>query len=543
MRFTKQVSVVALAAGLGVAATGCGGSYSSSGGGSGTPASKASAASQLRVNMAVAPGTLDPASGCGINDLAVLGNLYTRLTQYGAKPGPGGSQEFDPGHIEPYAAKAWKVTNGGKTYSFTLRAGARFPSGKPVDAKAVKYSFERSLTMNGCGGYFLQDGLLAPPLIKAIETPSPQKVVFRLSQPDPNALQAWAQPAAAIVDRSLVDAHGGVKKNGVNQWMSSHSAGAGPFLLRSYEPNKSAVLVANPDFAAGGPPASKTITVNFVNSDPTLLLQAKSGDADVTLGLSKQSVKSLEGAAGVKVVTNDSPLSEQIGLPNTKPPFTNADFRKGLAAALPYQQIVDKAAFGYGRLFSGPLQPVFPEFDPQLGKPYAYDLAKAKQLIRQSGVKTPVSVEMAIQEGNSADEQIATIAQGEWRKLGVDVKLRKLPASQYITGLQAHKYQSYVRLDGPGVIDPGYYLGYDMKCKVGFNLSEVCIPQADKLLDQARRTTDETQRKRIYDRITRLWQAQVPKIQVYADKFTAVLSTRVKSYLYAHETDLRTWAK
>lgn len=532
MRLSSRACVTASVAAVGLSLSACGGS--SAGGGD---------SSALKVNIAVAPGTLDPASGCGVNDLTIIENLYTRLTQYGSKPGPDGTTQIDPSKLEPYAAKSVKVSDDGKTYTFRMRAGAKFPSGKPVDAQAVKYSFERTLKMNGCGGYFLQDGLLDPPLIKSIETPDASTVVFSLSQPDPNAVQAWAQPAASIVDPSVVGAHGGVKKDSVNQWMASHSAGAGPFLLESYEPNKAAILTANPDYAGPGKPASKTIRVNFVNSDPTLLLQAKSGDVDVTLGLSKQSAKSLAGASNVRVIANDTPLSAQIGLPNTKAPFRNKTFREALTYALPYEQIVEKAAFGYGRLFSGPMQPIFPEFDESIGAAPKYDSERAKQLVEQSGVKTPVTIQMVVQEGNSADQQIATIAQGEWRKLGVNVKIRNLPASEYITGLQEHKYQSYVRLDGPGVIDPGYYLGYDMKCKIPFNLSEICIPAADKLLDQARGETDEATRKQQYDEISRLWLAEFPKIQVYADKYVAVLSDRVKNYFYSHETDFRTWSK
>jgi peptide/nickel transport system substrate-binding protein len=547
MRLSNRARLAAVmaAAGLGVAA--CGGSYNGSNGSNGSGGTGGGSAqgsdSPLKVNIAVAPGTLDPASGCGNNDLAIIANLYSRLTQYGSKPGPDGTTQVDPGKIEPYAAESWDVSSDAKTYTFKLRAGMKFPSGKPVDAEAVKYSFERTLKMNGCGGYFLHDGLLDPPLISSIEAKDPTTVVFHLSQADPNALQAWAQPAASIVDPSVVEANGGVKKDSVNQYMASHAAGAGPFLLETYEPNKSALLTANPDYVGPDKPASKTIRINFINSDPTLLLQAKSGDADITIGLSKQSAKSLENADGVRVIANDTPMSEQIGLPNTKPPFNNKTFREALSYALPYQQIVDKAAFGYGRLFSGPLQPVFPEFNPTLGAPPKYDPAKAKQLVEQSGVKTPVTVQMVVQEGNSADQQIATIAQGEWRKLGVNVKIRNLPAAEYITGVQGHKYQSYVRLDGPGVIDPGYYLGYDMQCKIPFNLSEICIPAADKLAAQARNETDDAKRKQLYDEISKLWLADSPKIQVYADKHVAVLSDRVKAYFYSHEPDFRTWSK
>jgi peptide/nickel transport system substrate-binding protein len=540
VRLSNRAVMVAAAAAAGMVVAACGGSYND---GTGSPSDKGASDSPLKVNMAVSPGTLDPASGCGANDLALIGSLYTRLTQYGSKPGPDGTTEVDPGKIEPYAAESWTIADDGKTYTFKLRAGAKFPSGKPVDAEAVKYSFERALKMNGCGGYFLHDGLLDPPLISSIKAMDATTVVFNLSQPDPNALQAWAQPAASIVDSSVVEANGGVKKDSVNQYMASHAAGAGPYLLESYEPNKSAVLTANPDFAAEPKPASKTIRINFINSDPTLLLQAKSGDADITLGLSKQSAKSLEGNSGTRVIANDTPLSVQIGLPNDKAPFKDVKVRQALALALPYDDIVKNVALGYGRLFSGPLSPVFPEYDESIGGPPQQDAAKAAQLIKESGLKTPVDVEMVVQDGNNADKQIATIAQGEWRKLGVRLKITTLPAAEYITGIQEHKYQSYIRLDGPGVIDPGYFLGYDMLCDIGFNLSEICIPEADKLAARARSESDPAKRKALYQDISRLWLAAWPKIQVYADKNVTVLSDRVKAYFYSHETDFRTWSK
>lgn len=520
---------------------GCGGSYDSSDSDDGSPASRSEEGdSTLRVNFAVAPATLDPAGGCGVSDLALIGNVYARLTKYGSKPGPENTTEFDPDTIETDVAESMDVSDDGRTYTFKLPAGLTFPSGEPVDSEAVKYSLERTLTVNGCGGYFVIDGI--PGLIEKIQTPDPQTVVFKLSQADPNFPEALAQPASGIVDASVVAKNGGVKKNTVSQWMASHVAGYGPFLLDEYEPNRRAVLKANPEWK-GEPPASDTIEISYVNADPTLLLQARSGDVDVTLGLSKQSVNSLEGRDGIKIVANESPLSEQIGLPNGKKPFDNRQFREALTYAIPYQEIVDKVAFGYGTLFYGPLQPVMTEYDEELSQPRTYDIEKAEQLIAQSGVKTPVDVQMVIQEGNTAEEQIATIAQGEWRKLGVEVKIRKLPAAEYITGLQEHKYQSYVRLDGPGVIDAGYYLGYDMVCDVGFNLSEICIPEADKLHARARRETDDAKRQELYDEITRLWVAESPKIHVYADRNVAVLSDSVRQYHYAHETDMRKWSK
>ena len=101
----------------------------------------------------------------------------------------------------------------------------------------------------------------------------------------------------------------------------------------------------------------------------------------------------------------------------------------------------------------------------------------------------------------------------------------------------------HVRLDGPGVIDPGYFLGYDMACGIGFNLSAICIPQADKLLKQAQVETNDAKRTQLYQQISKLWLADAPKIQVYADEQVTVLSKPVKSYYYSDEIDMRTWGK
>jgi peptide/nickel transport system substrate-binding protein len=505
-------------------------------------AARQASSQPLVIDMPVGPATLDPAEECGFSDLTVSMNVYARLTRYGSKPGPNGTTQVDPGHIVPYLAKSWNISTSGLVYTFHLRSGVKFSDGQPLDAAAVKYSFERSITMGGCGGYFIYDGIYTPPLIKSITTPDPLTVVITLSQPDANVLQDWAQPAASIVEEKLISAHGGVQKGKVNPWMAGNiTPGGGPYLLTSYEPNKQAVFTANPGFFAQ--PASSKVIVNFVASDPTLLLQAKNGTADVTLGISKQSAHSLASDSSLKVIANNTSIAEQIGLPNDKPPFNNEKFREALSYAVPYQQILSNVIFGYGTLYYGAYPPAMPEFRANLSPPRAYDLNKAKQLIAASGVATPVTVSMNIQAGNPIDQQIATIVQGVWKTLGVNVNIQTLSASDYINSLEQHKAQSYVRLDGPGVIEAGYFLGYDLKCGIGFNLSAICIPKADKLLAIGRRTVNKAKRQAIWNQINALWIADAPKIPVYGDKAVTVLNKRVKAYFYSHEIDFTSWSK
>ncbi len=505
-------------------------------------APNSAASSALVIDMPVGPATLDPAEECGLTDTTITTAVYATLTQYGSKPGPDGTTQFDPAHIVPYLAKSWKITGHGRVYTFNLRPGMRFSDGTPIDSHAVKYSLERSVTMGGCGGYFIYDGIYTPPLIKSITTPNRTTVVITLSRPDANALQDWAQPAASVVNPKVVNAHGGVHKGKINTWMAGHvTPGGGPYLLQSYEANKQAVLVANPHFYKQ--PASKKVIINFISSDPTLLLQARNGAADVTLGLSKQSAHSLVGNRNVKVIADETSTFEQIGMPNNMPPFTNRTFRKALTYAVPYQQILHKVIYGYGSLFFGAIPPGMPGYSASIEKPRAFNLTKAKQLIQQSGIKTPVNITMDIQAGNPIDEQIATIVQGVWSQLGVHVTVNKLSASDYTNALEGHKAQSYIRLDGPGVIDPGYFLGYDMKCGISFNLSDVCIPEADKLLAEARRKQSRAAQAPYWKKINKLWIADAPKIPVYADKAVSIVNKRVKHYFYSEETNFTTWSK
>ena len=322
---------------------------------------------------------------------------------------------------------------------------------------------------------------------------------------------------------------------------SNITPGAGPYLLESYEPNKQAVFTANPSFF--DKPASSKVIVNFISSDPTLVLQAKNGTADVTIGLSKQSAHSLASDSELKVVANNTSISEQIGLPNDKPPFNNEKFREALSYAVPYQQILSNVIFGYGTLYYGAYPPAMPEFRASLSPPRAYDLNKAKKLIAASGVSTPVTVSMDIQAGNPIDQQIATIVQGVWSQLGVNVQINRAVGQRLHQHAREHKSQSYVRLDGPGVIEAGYFLGYDLKCGIGFNLSAICIPKADKLLGNGRKTINKAKRQAIWNQINALWIADSPKIPVYGDKAVTVLNKRVKAYFYSHELDFTSWSK
>jgi peptide/nickel transport system substrate-binding protein len=502
------------------------------------PAS-ARASSPIIMNVAGTPATIDPASACGFSDMPLIMNTYVRLVRYGTKEGPGVTTQFDASKIAPELATSWTVSKNGRVYTFKLRTGFKFPSGRPVDAKAVKYSFDRVIKMNQCGLYFLYDGIYTPTLIKSVSAPNPTTVVIRLNTPDANALQDWAQAAGSIVDASVVAAHGGVQKNKANTWMAGHVAGAGPYILKEYSPNTRAVLDPNPAYNLPTRPTQEVI-MNYISSDSTLLLQARTGRADITLAISKESAASLRGNSCCRVYGFETANSEQVYLSwKQGSPTANVKFRAALTYAIPYSQVLTTVAKGFGKLFYGPFPPSMPEYNAALAKPRLQNLALAKQLVQQSGVQTPVTLQLITRSDLPVAQQIATVLQGAWQQIGVNVQVQPLSSAQFENVLEKAQFQAAVQLDGPGVIEGGYYLRYDMKCGNPYNTSGMCMPAADALLAKAQRTESWPARKQLWNKLTKIWVSNSPKIKVYEDESVVVLGKRVKSYFYSHLGELR----
>ena len=494
------------------------------------------------VNTSRAPPTLDPVNVCDITDHGFIASLYVALLAYedkrieGAPAGIAATQE-DTTKFKGDLAESWNVSDDGTKLTFKLTPGVKFPSGRAVDAAAVAASLTRAWKSGKCGTYFFEAAQYGN--TQSIEAVDDLTVVITLARAEPLVMHALTQPNLAIVDTKLVEEMGG------DEWLASHVAGFGPYLLEDYQPGLRAKFVRNPTYF-GEPALEPEVIVNFISDNATLLLQARNRNAHVTLGLQKSSVASLADEQGLEVIAVKSSRWQLIGLPHEIAPFDNVKFREALTYAVPYQQILDKVAFGYAEIYYGPFPPAFPSYDAELGKPRTFDLDKARALIAESGVTLPVATDMVIREGEFAHDQIATIVQSTWRELGVNVTIQKLPASGYQEAIYTETKQStLIRIDGPSVTDPGWLFDYDLRCASFFNTSDYCNPEAEALLDEAHPLLDESKRQVYWNKIAKLWVADSPRIPVYADIYTAIVSDDVKVWHYQQDGpfDLHRWSR
>jgi peptide/nickel transport system substrate-binding protein len=506
------------------------------------PLAAAAQDSPMVVNYSLPPPTLDPAFDCDITDLGFISTLYPTLLRHPQVPLEGAPEGItvtheDAGALEGYVAESWTTSDDGKTLTFKIRDGIKFSTGRPMDAAAVAASLNRALASGACGTYFTEAAQFGN--TESITAGEGNTVVIKLKKAEPLVLYALTVPATGIVDVAEAEANGG------DEWLASHVAGGGPYTLAEYQPGVRAVFKANPTFF-GTAPREPEVVVNFITDNATLLLQARNGQADVTLGLSKTAVASLVDDPSVAVIQVPTARWQIISFPTKQPPFDNVKLRQALTYAVPYEAILKNVAQGFGQLYFGPFPPAFPAYNPEYGAPREFDLDKAKALIAESGVQTPIPLEMVIREGQNDVEQIATIVQAAWSQIGVNVTIRKLPASGHQQAVTAPvKTASIIRFDGPSVADPAWLLDYDMRANSVYNMSNYDNPEAEKLLDEAHPLSDPAARQAIWDKIAAMWIEDAPRVPVYADVYTAVAGKNLKYWSYSQNGpfDLDQWGR
>jgi peptide/nickel transport system substrate-binding protein len=554
-----------LIAALGIAAAlllaACGSSDSSSSSNASSSSGSLSTAKSdpnatMVVNVATPVSTLDPAFTFANQEVGLDGALYSTLTQVSYVPGPiEGTMEQDLSitAVEPYLAESWKYSNGNRTLTFKLRPGMKFPSGNPLDAEAVKWSLERTIKAEGGGYSVLEETDFTPPLIEKISAPDPTTVVIDYKRPAPNQLQVLSTPTAgAIYDPEIVEKNGGQKPGTPNEYLGSNSAGYGPYLLKSYQPNREIVLEANPDFFQ--PPKTKNVIIKFVPDNETLLLNAQSGQADVTLGLSGQAAKSLEGNGCCTVAAFKSRQAQTLNFPiNQNPPFKsdtmpffkNKKFRQALSWAFPYEAVLEKIGYGYGELYNGEWMPAFSWYDPEVGAPRETDIEKAKELLEESGVETPVNFTIWVSQGAIVEKEIATAAAGAWEELGVNAKVQTTSSANFLEIVYETHTGASVFLDGPQVVAPDYYWAYDLQCPPNneFNDTDVCVKKSDAAMKKVPFTTEEPQLQELLNEADEGWIEEAPRIWVYNQQVVAVLGKDITGYYSSDLPEVRWWSK
>jgi peptide/nickel transport system substrate-binding protein len=414
---------------------GCGGGGNKSSSGSSGGSNEGKTYPLLRV-VWDAPDYMDPALYYTVAAYQLTNYVWEGLVGYKHENGPGGAT------LVPYLAESMPtISADGKNYKFTLRDGLKYSNGNAVKASDFRCTIERDFKMDSPGVGFYSDitGVSGSSgyaetkkgHISGITTNDANRTVeIKLDSPRGDFLYILAMEFSHFVPCGTPASD-----------QSTHPIPAtGPYMVQSYRPNRSITMVRNPNYndqiptmPTGNPDKVEATII----TDPVAAYQRViSGQADYdyqpvpTDRLPEAQSKYKEQ---LRIYTNANTYYYAIN--NRIPPFNNIQARKAAQMAIDPQAIISGIYGGLGRPTENFLPPGYPQYKKI--DAWSFDLAKAKQLVQQSGTAGQTVDVYGPNEdpSKSTTEYLAN----QLTKIGYKTKLHLLEHSVYFQTIGAQK--------------------------------------------------------------------------------------------------------
>lgn len=373
---------------------------------------------------------------------------YSRqLVTNATEPGEAGA-----GVVPDLATSTAKVTDDGKTYTYTLRDGITWEDGKPITSKDIKYGIERVWAQDVLSGgpTYLKEvldpkGEYQGPYkdkskdklgLKAIETPDDKTIVFKLPKANSDFEEMLALTSASPVrqDKDTKSKYG------------LHPFSSGPYKFESYSPGKDLTLVRNTEWKQESDPVRKAypdkITIKFFTNANELDARLIAGDYDLDLAQTGLSPQGRTTALQEHKGNLDNPVSGYIRyavFPQSVKPFDNIHCRKAVLYGADHVslQTARGGPVAGGEIGTNMLPPSVPGAEGQKYDPYEMagankkgNIAKAKEELKACGKPNGFKTTIAVRNNKPVEVATAESLQASLKKVGITVDIDQYDGSQ-----------------------------------------------------------------------------------------------------------------
>ena len=260
-------------------------------------------------------------------------------------------------------------------------------------------------------------------------------------------------------------------------YLHKYTIDTGPYYIAEYKQDSYIVLKYNPyywnatlwkqkPYGVDGKPVHETV-IYLINNDPVSRIELLKKGVGDTAVIPLDRLKDVEGhqypGTEFKIIVERGalePVIVFIVLNAAKEPFNNKLVRKALMYAIPFQQIRDVVYAGQLERLYGVIPAEFPGHNDKIVEHYTFSLAKARMLIKQSGIDpSKYTIEIWYNQGNTQREKIATLLQQTWGQLGFKVTVRPLSWPTLLGKTEKGDFQVYIIGWAPDYLDPDNYAG------------------------------------------------------------------------------------
>lgn len=472
--------------------------------------------------------TLDPAENNARGVSELISNMYDNLVQLSPD---------DLQTLRPMLATDWNVSADGKLITLTMRTDAYFQSGNPVTAQDAAWSIQRLVKMGQVGSSDMAlwgfnsanvDKLVRAKDASTLELELPVEVSPAL------VLYSLAGASTGIIDMKATMSH---EANGDfgSGWLTSTSAGSGPFSISQWRPNDIAIFEANKKYW-GGAPAMARVVARHIPESGNLRLQLQAGDVDVGQYMASGDLEAL-GRDKSFVVDNVPGLGFYYIALNTKDPDLQKPLvRQAFQHAFDWKAIADNIM----RYNGFPWQSMMPK--GMAGAPsdatsrYEYDPAKAKALLAEAGY--PNGLTKTLNPSGSNTLPFAEALQGSAKAAGLNLNL--VPG-EYTSAFRERKFEVLLGTTGARLPDPfavATQYAYNPDNRNEARLASyylwrtgMQVPELNSLVDQSMKERDATKRSEIFKKIDAKYQEMSPPLVIFFQRTDPyVIRKNVKGY-------------
>lgn len=426
-------------------------------------------------------------------------------------------------------ATSFETSPDQTAYTFKL-ADAKWHDGKPFTAKDVKFTIE--LAKNEKSGSVFAARLGT---VTAVETPDDRTVVVRLSAPTASMLDTLTK-VMMLPEHALSEIP--VDRMAKNAWWSTTPIGTGPFKFSRYVADQYVELAANPDFRGGAPAAERLVNRYF--KDPTAAIAALRAREIQFTYVEANDVSTLSRDSGFRVIEGDSMVVNYFGFNQDTKLWKDVRVRKAFMHAINRDAII-KSLYG-GAAKAANCVYVGDHLVPGGIDTYAYDPAKAKQLLAEAGwpgINGAKPITVLTYYTSPLVANVLAAMQAMLAQVGINIVPRAVDTPTY----NSIVYKQGGNPDDFPVVFAGLQVGPDPSNvniglnekqipPAGANIMRVRMPEVTAALDAALGETDNAKRAQRFQDVCKATNAQLPWAPMWVASRYGVASTALRNFVW-----------
>jgi dipeptide transport system substrate-binding protein len=437
--------------------------------------------------------------------------------------------EFEIGttNIVPALAESWTISPDGKTYTFKLRKGVKFHSNanfKPsrdFNADDVVFSWNRmaddnnpfhKLTAGQTFSYY--DDMGMKNIVDSVQKVDDYTVRFNLKRPEAPFLADMAMDFASILSAEYFDA---MMKKGTPNSADVYPIGTGPWEFITYQKDATIRYKAF-DKYWGGRPKVDTLVYSITRDATARYAKLKTGECQVMAFPKPADLAEMEKDPQITVQKKEGLNVGYIAFNVEKKPFDDKRVRQALNMAVDKAAILKAVYLGSGQVAKNPIPPILWSYNNAV-KDYAYDPAKAKELLAQAGFPNGFELELwylpVTRPYNPDGKRMGEMIQADWEKIGVKTKLITYEWAEYRKRAKSGEHQVVMFGWSGDNGDPDNFFVPLLGCeavKGGGNNARWCNKAFEDLVIKAAQTSKQADRAKLYEQAQVIFKEEAPWI-------------------------------